>query len=134
MQTLVLTSSVNHGVGQGNEKLGNGQEKEKPLPHKAPTEIVVEMLALPYARQSAVSETGKKTVVESDQKHTSLTAQIWDKGVNVKEYIVNKIEPGKALSQFSVPKIDQKFNGGHNCGRCKITCIFDLPGVCRPSD
>ncbi|KAL5816992.1 hypothetical protein ACOSQ3_025370 [Xanthoceras sorbifolium] len=99
MQTLVLTSSVNHGVGQGNEKLGNGQEKEKPLPHKAPTEIVVEMLALPYARQSAVSETGKKTVVESDQKHTSLTAQIWDKGVNVKEYIVNKIEPGKALSQ-----------------------------------
>ncbi|KAL5750310.1 hypothetical protein ACOSP7_024913 [Xanthoceras sorbifolium] len=123
----VLTSSVNNDekpdIGQEeNEKPSVEKENEKPpSPLKTLTETVTEKLAPAYATVSdatlaiaskiqsltvssptSASETDKKTVGETGQKDTSPTTQIWDKGVSVKEYILNKFEPGedeKALSQ-----------------------------------
>ncbi|KAK4851293.1 hypothetical protein QYF36_013902 [Acer negundo] len=126
----VFTSSASGGqenekpgiAQEENEKPNVGQGDEKPpSPHKTLTETVTEKLAPAYATVSdatyaiaskiqsltvsspaAVSGTDKKLFVKTGQKNTSPTAQIWDKGVSVKEYVLHKFEPGedeKALSQ-----------------------------------
>ncbi|KAK0603977.1 hypothetical protein LWI29_010823 [Acer saccharum] len=63
--------------------------------------IASKIQSLTVSSPAAVSETDKK-LVKTGEKDNSLTAQLWDKGVSVKKYILHKFEPGedeKALSQ-----------------------------------
>jgi len=72
-------------------------------PRTPPARVVTSQYPTTTPRTTSAPITSAPSAgISQSGKNTSPTAQIWDKGVSMKEYLLNKLEPGedeKALSQ-----------------------------------
>ncbi|KAF7120520.1 hypothetical protein RHSIM_Rhsim13G0077500 [Rhododendron simsii] len=94
----------------------NEAEQEKEKPNKTITETVSDKLGQAYAAVSdathaiaskiagltVATDTGDDSAADNGMMKLGKGSEMWDKGVSVKEYLMNKFEPGedeRALSQ-----------------------------------
>ncbi|QCD88379.1 hypothetical protein DEO72_LG3g2924 [Vigna unguiculata] len=98
----VTTASVTNINVNTNPSTHSGLHK-KTIETIAPKLVVTSQYPTTTPRTTSAPITSAPSAgISQSGKNTSPTAQIWDKGVSMKEYLLNKLEPGedeKALSQ-----------------------------------